>query len=65
MRERRTLTGEPRALLREADDGNIVAILPQFVVFEVSYVLQSLYNQSGPPLDTYFKRLVLMMKDTS
>ena len=35
------------ALLQEAEDRNIVAILPQFVVFEVSYVLQSLYNLSG------------------
>jgi predicted nucleic acid-binding protein len=35
------------ALLREAEEGNIVAILPQFVVFEVSYVLESLYNLSG------------------
>lgn len=46
------------ALLQEAEDGNIVAILPQFVVFEVSYVLQSLYNQSGERLASTIRALV-------
>jgi predicted nucleic acid-binding protein len=45
-----------RALLQEAEDGNLVAILPQFVVFEVTYVLQSLYNVSG-------NRLASMVRD--
>jgi predicted nucleic acid-binding protein len=31
-----------RVLLQEAEGGNLVAILPQFVIFEVTYVLQSL-----------------------
>ena len=45
-------------LLQEAEDGNIVAVLPQFVVFEVSYVLQSLYNQSGERLASTIRALV-------
>ena len=28
------------ALLHEAEDGEVVVILPQFVIFEVTYVLQ-------------------------
>jgi predicted nucleic acid-binding protein len=47
-----------RGLLQEAEDGNIVAVLPQFVVFEVSYVLQSLYNQSGERLASTIRALV-------
>lgn len=47
-----------RALLQEAEDGNLVAILPQFVVFEVSYVLQSLYNLSGRRLASTVRALV-------
>jgi predicted nucleic acid-binding protein len=39
-----------RALLQEAEDGSLMAILPQFVVFEVTYVLQSLYGLSGDRL---------------
>ena len=47
-----------RALLQEAEDGNLVAILPQFVVFEVSYVLQSLYGLSGDRLASTVRALV-------
>ena len=47
-----------RALLQEAEDGNLVAILPQFVVFEVSYVLQSLYNLSSHRLASTVRALV-------
>jgi predicted nucleic acid-binding protein len=47
-----------RALLQEAEDGNLVAILPQFVVFEVTYVLQSLYNVSGDRLASMVRALV-------
>jgi predicted nucleic acid-binding protein len=46
------------ALLHEAEEGNIVAILPQFVVFEISYVLQSLYSQSGERLAATIHALV-------
>lgn len=47
-----------RALLQEAEDGNLVAVLPQFVVFEVTYVLQSLYNVTGDRLATMIRDLV-------
>ncbi|MCU1230111.1 MAG: PilT protein domain protein [Acidobacteria bacterium] len=33
-----------KALLAKAEDGELVAILPQFVVFEIVYVLQSAYS---------------------
>ena len=46
------------ALLQEAEDGNLVAILPQFAVFEVTYVLQSLYNLSGNRLASTVRALV-------
>lgn len=46
------------ALLQEAEDGNLVAILPQFVVFEVAYVLQSLYSLSGDRLASTVRALV-------
>jgi predicted nucleic acid-binding protein len=46
------------ALLREAEDGNLVAVLPQFVVFEVTYVLQSLYGVSGDRLASMIRDVV-------
>lgn len=45
-----------RSLLQEAEDGKLIAVLPQFVVFEVTYVLQSLYNVSS-------ERLASMVRD--
>ena len=47
-----------QALLQEAEDGNLIAILPQFVVFEVTYVLQSLYDVSGDRLASMVRDLV-------
>jgi len=47
-----------RSLLQEAEDGNLVAILPQFVIFEVACVLQSLYNLSGDRLAATVRALV-------
>jgi predicted nucleic acid-binding protein len=44
------------ALLQEAEDGEVAIILPQFVVFEVTYVLQSLYGVTG-------ERLASMIRD--
>lgn len=44
------------ALLQKAEEGEIVAILPQFVVFEVTYVLQSQYGFGG-------RRLAEMIRD--
>lgn len=37
------------ALLQKAEEGEIVAIIPQFVLFEVTYVLQSQYGFNGVP----------------
>lgn len=45
-------------LLQEAEAGNLVAVLPQFVVFEVTYVLQNLYNVSGGRLASTVSALV-------
>ena len=46
------------ALLQEAEDGNVAVILPQFVVFEVTYVLQSLYDVTGDRLGSMIRDLV-------
>lgn len=45
-------------LLQEAEDGEIVVILPQFVVFEVTYVLQSLYGVTGDRLASMIRDLL-------
>ena len=47
-----------RALLQEAEDGKVIAVLPQFVVFEVTYVLQSMYNVTGDRLASMIRDLV-------
>jgi len=47
-----------RTLLQEAEDGNVVAVLPQFAVFEVTYVLQSLYDVTGNRLASMIRDLV-------
>lgn len=47
-----------QALLKDAEDGNLVAMLPQFVVFEVTYVLQSFYNVTGERLASMIRDLV-------
>jgi predicted nucleic acid-binding protein len=44
------------ALLQKAEEGEIAAIIPQFVVFEVTYVLQSQYGFGG-------RRLAEMIRD--
>jgi predicted nucleic acid-binding protein len=41
-----------RALLQSAEDGELAAIAPQSVVFEVAYVLQSQYRVTGAKLAT-------------
>jgi predicted nucleic acid-binding protein len=46
------------ALLQEAEDGNLIAVLPQFVVFEVTYVVQSLYGVAGDRLASMVRDLV-------
>ncbi len=47
-----------RTLLQQADDGELVAIIPQFVVFEVTYVLQGLYNITGDRLTAMIRDVV-------
>ena len=41
-----------RALLTAAEDGEIAGIIPQSVVFEIAYVLQSQYGLTGQRLAT-------------
>ncbi len=47
-----------RALLQHAEDGDLVAIVPQFVVFEVTYVLQGLYAITAERLTTMISDVV-------
>jgi len=44
-----------RALIQSAEDGEIVAVVPQSVVFEVAYVVQSQYGVTGDRLATVVK----------
>ena len=44
-----------RAVIQAAEDGEIVAIVPQAVVFEVAYVVQSQYSVAGDRLATVIK----------
>lgn len=44
-----------RALLQDAENGEIAAIVPQAVVFEVAYVMQSQYAVTGDRLATVIK----------
>jgi predicted nucleic acid-binding protein len=44
-----------RALIQLAEDGEIVAVVPQAVVFEVAYVVRSQYDVSGDHLVTVVK----------
>jgi len=46
------------ALLQQAEAGEIVAIVPQFVVFEVTYVLQSRYGFTGERLASLIRDVI-------
>jgi predicted nucleic acid-binding protein len=46
------------ALLHAAEEGEIAAIIPQFVVFEVAYVLQSLYAYTGDRLAALIRDMI-------
>ena len=46
------------ALLNEAEEGEIAAIIPQFVVFEVAYVLQSQYAYTGDRLAALIRDVI-------
>ena len=47
-----------RALLSAAEDGEIAGIIPQSVVFEIAYVLQSQYGLTGQRLATTVRAIV-------
>jgi len=47
-----------RELLEAADAGEIAGVVPQSVVFEVSYVLQSQYGLTGERLATIIRAVV-------
>ncbi|MEO8033071.1 MAG: PIN domain-containing protein [Acidobacteriota bacterium] len=49
-----------KGLLAKAEDGALVAILPQFVVFEVAYVLQSAYDFRDDQLATLIRDLIAL-----
>ncbi len=49
-----------KALLLEAVDGAITAIIPQFVVFEISYVLQTMYGAAGEHLATLIRDVITL-----
>ena len=46
------------ALLQLAEAGEVTAIVPQFVVFETAYVLQSQYGMTGEPLASMIRDIV-------
>jgi predicted nucleic acid-binding protein len=46
------------ALLQRSEEGEIAAIVPQFVVFEVTYVLQSQYGFTGERLATMIRDII-------
>jgi predicted nucleic acid-binding protein len=47
-----------KALLLRAEEGELVAIVPQFVVFEVVYVLQSTYRIPAEKLKEIIRDLI-------
>jgi predicted nucleic acid-binding protein len=49
-----------KALLLEAVDGEIEAIIPQFVVFEISYVFQTMYRATGERLATLIRDVITL-----
>jgi predicted nucleic acid-binding protein len=42
-------------VIQAAEDGEILAVVPQAVVFDVAYVVQSQYNVTGDRLATVIK----------
>ena len=49
-----------KALLAKAEDGELLAILPQFVVFEILYVLQSAYSMRDEELSKLTRDLLAL-----
>lgn len=49
-----------KALLVKAEEGDIAVILPQFVIFEIVYVLQSTYRIAGAELQAMIRDLLAL-----
>lgn len=49
-----------KALLGKAEDGELEVVLPQFVVFEIVYVLQSTYRIPGSELAAMLRDLIAL-----
>ena len=49
-----------KALLLRAEDGELEVILPQFVIFEIVYVLQSTYRIPGSELAPMLRDLIAL-----
>ena len=49
-----------KALLLKAEDGELEVILPQFVIFEIVYVLQSTYRVPGSELAAMLRDLIAL-----
>ena len=49
-----------KALLLKAEDGELAVILPQFVVFEIVYVLQSTYRVPASELAPMLRDLIAL-----
>jgi predicted nucleic acid-binding protein len=49
-----------KALLLKAEDGELEAILPQFVIFEIVYVLQSTYRIPGSEFAPMLRDLIAL-----
>jgi predicted nucleic acid-binding protein len=47
-----------KALLLKAEEGELEAVIPQFVVFEINYVFQSMYGAAGERLATLIRDVV-------
>jgi predicted nucleic acid-binding protein len=42
--------GQGKALLLSAEEGEIIAVVPQFALFEIAYVLESFYKVPPPKI---------------
>ncbi len=49
-----------KALLLKAEDGEVEVILPQFIVFEIVYVLQNAYRLAGSEIASIVRDLIAL-----
>jgi predicted nucleic acid-binding protein len=49
-----------KALLVSAEEGDIVAVITQFVIFEIAYVLQSFYGTPAGQIATLLRELIAL-----